>query len=322
MGKVKGLCTNYDECESAENESVIELSKNDDFVCPECGQNLTEVKTKPLPLKLIIGSIVGVSIFVMVIFWGFYIDYKFPIGPKPYPTIAITPKPAPTPVTPLPKPTEVLTPIPTKNPYIINLFPITNGQYKIPKYFHQYVRYVNPDEKIIIKRSFSIQAGETTVKQFRRFYDELDEAEQKQIGLWWAKDASGKDYSENKPVDKITWKHAEKYTQWLSQKTKWDIRLPTTGQWIAACITYETKDPIIDSPRRGPIEKIRQEVDHLLGNLREFSIDTCQTSPKKRKLLGENYIIMKDLEIIGQEHCINEDDAWQGVGFRIIRIDE
>lgn len=57
----KGQCTNFGNCSIADDQRVIELELTDDFICPECGDELEEVlekKSKINPKKLMITGIV------------------------------------------------------------------------------------------------------------------------------------------------------------------------------------------------------------------------------------------------------------------------
>lgn len=45
MATRKGRCTNYDGCSKADKDEILEIDELDDFVCPECGHELEEIRT-------------------------------------------------------------------------------------------------------------------------------------------------------------------------------------------------------------------------------------------------------------------------------------
>lgn len=47
--KRKGVCTNFGQCEKADNHEIQEVPLGDSFVCsnPGCGKELTEIKSRP-----------------------------------------------------------------------------------------------------------------------------------------------------------------------------------------------------------------------------------------------------------------------------------
>lgn len=72
MAKRQGRCPNIDGCSKAMNDVIFEIDEVDDFVCPECGHELEEIrkkKKKSNPLPLIIGgAVVVIGIVVGLIF--------------------------------------------------------------------------------------------------------------------------------------------------------------------------------------------------------------------------------------------------------------
>ena len=183
---------------------------------------------------------------------------------------------------------------------------------------------------IVIEQPFAIQAGEVTVGEFRSYADSLDEARRAQLGTWWEQDQDGTPYSDDRPVENISWQEAVAYAEWLSKKTGQNFRLPTVQQWAAACVKYGREErPVLNRADNQPISTLRgKEIDHLLGNLREWSSDFCRKETDKKgrtysryRLLGENYMTdPTDSEVIGTGHCAREDEQWAGVGFRLVRI--
>lgn len=64
----KGRCLNIGNCSKANTKEIIEVGIGEDFVCPECGGQLVEVK-KINVLPYIAGGIVVVALVVSAIFW-------------------------------------------------------------------------------------------------------------------------------------------------------------------------------------------------------------------------------------------------------------
>ena len=65
----KGHCLNFGNCPKADRKEIIELSFTEDFVCPECQQDLVEITQKPNPLKKLL--IPGIAILVIGgLIWG------------------------------------------------------------------------------------------------------------------------------------------------------------------------------------------------------------------------------------------------------------
>lgn len=72
----KGNCINFGNCPKADRKEIIELNFTEDFVCPECQQDLVEIakKTNPLKKMLIPGSIILV---IVIIIGGGYTYFNF-----------------------------------------------------------------------------------------------------------------------------------------------------------------------------------------------------------------------------------------------------
>lgn len=65
----KGRCLNIGNCPKANTKEIIEVGIGEDFVCPECGGQLVEVKeTNVLPY--VIGGVVVAALVVAGIVWG------------------------------------------------------------------------------------------------------------------------------------------------------------------------------------------------------------------------------------------------------------
>ncbi|GAE82796.1 hypothetical protein [Bacteroides reticulotermitis] len=54
----KGKCLNIGNCNKANSKEIVDVNIGEDFVCPDCGGDLVEVKAVKSSLGLIIGGIV------------------------------------------------------------------------------------------------------------------------------------------------------------------------------------------------------------------------------------------------------------------------
>lgn len=200
--------------------------------------------------------------------------------------------------------------------YDLTMLLIPAGEYSIPLHLRHYLRYLG-NIPIRIDTPFYIQTDEVTVGEFRRYVEGLDEERLKQLGTRWEKDWNGNPYPDNKSVENISWEVASDYARWLSEKTGWDLRLPTLQQWVVAVILYAESRPVLrtedDVQPMVELQTKSDQPNHLLGNMREWSSDTCQDG--RHRLLGENY--MTDGDAVGMENCAK--DEWKGVGFRLVR---
>ncbi len=62
MTERKGKCTNFGQCNIADDNEVVTISVGDDFICPEseCGRPLSEITSRNVPHRLLIAAIGGV----------------------------------------------------------------------------------------------------------------------------------------------------------------------------------------------------------------------------------------------------------------------
>ncbi|MDM8542881.1 hypothetical protein QUF90_17535 [Desulfococcaceae bacterium HSG9] len=286
MRKKKGRCVNVGGCDIADEQTLLEIQTNEEFICPECKDEL-----KPDGggfNKNILFIPLGVILLLFIFFAITNIKTRRQPGHEPSPD-----EPTPPPEPSLDAPSY----LPTVE--------VPQGELKLPDYLTRYARYLDPQKPVKIDRAFTIQAGEVTVGEFRVFFDTLNESEQKLVGLKWAQAGDTEKYDDDRPVENISWVN---------------LNLPTTAQWIAACIKYEQLPPIINQTDNIPESKLRSKVDHLIGNLREWSSDTCKEN--WYRLLGENYMTAADPDIVGKENCAKSDQVWPGVGFRLVRIED
>ncbi|MEN8216704.1 MAG: SUMF1/EgtB/PvdO family nonheme iron enzyme [Pseudomonadota bacterium] len=197
----------------------------------------------------------------------------------------------------------------------INTFglPVKAGSYSIPNelisYLHGYQEHL--EKQVVVEKPFLIQRREVTVGEFQLYVEQgLSKAEKQKLDPWWRK-------SSQEPVRWVSYEMAEGYAKWLGKKNGWDLHLPSISEWIAAVILYEESQPVLEDK---PSTQSRKDVDHLLGNLREWSKNTCTTSDGKNgfKTLGDNFMTGTDPENRGNAYCLpGVPEA--GVGFRLIR---
>ncbi len=191
---------------------------------------------------------------------------------------------------------------------------VPEGEYIIPENMKRYFKFYDSD-KIRIDKSFYIQNREITVSDFREYFDNLDESMIERVGNQWSRSLYGERYANEKPVEYVSWDSASDYAKWISVMKKKDYRLPTIKQWIAASFLFSEDNPVTNNDK--PVSKVRFEVDHLLGNLREWSSEPCGS--EKYNLLGNDYIT--DISEIGKAYCAKAKDKWKAVGFRLVLID-
>jgi len=72
----KGNCLNFGNCPKADRKEVIELSLTEDFVCPECQQDLIEIVQKSAPWKKFLVPVIA---FLVIggLAWGVFAYINF-----------------------------------------------------------------------------------------------------------------------------------------------------------------------------------------------------------------------------------------------------
>ncbi len=250
-------------------------------------------------------GILTFSIISGVLFTRFVVIPNIPDPPTPTPVI-----------TPIPSPIPKFTPngsdVVSQERQQLRFRSIEADSYQITNFLKRYLQYLD-EERIVITQPFSIQAGEVTVGEFRKYVNETNA----NVGARWKEDKNGTPYPAERPVENVSWQEAANYAKWLSRKTKWDLRLPTLRQWAAACVKYAEEYPNTNGDQ--PI-RLRNEIDHLLGNLREWSAERCKAG--SYYLLGENYMTDSTApNVIGKSNCAKANSRWMGVGVRLVRID-
>jgi hypothetical protein len=194
-------------------------------------------------------------------------------------------------------------------------YPVSIGEYAIPHRLKRYFRFMG-DQFIKIDAPFSVQSGEVTIAEYGEFFNSLPEEEQAKLGGQWKMSGNGNELQDSFPVENITKIEAEAYANWARERTQWNLQLPTTAQWAASAIAFENEatTPIFIGT---PMPELRADVDHLIGNLREWSSDSCNDGGFR--LLGENYMTASD--DIGHGYCAADHENWSGLGFRLVRLD-
>ncbi len=192
---------------------------------------------------------------------------------------------------------------------------VSAGEYIIPPHLKQYYRFIKTD-RIVINQAFYIQDGEVTIGDYIEHIESLGNEDQDVFRGNMKMLQMKLEKSYNQPVEYISWQEANEYAVWLSNKTKWRLKLPTLNQWVAAGILYAKQKPVLVTEENQPESKLHNRVEHLIGNVREWSSDTCGEGTYR--LLGENY--MTTGKAVGQDNCAG-NEKWIGVGIRLVRMD-
>ncbi|OGT31991.1 MAG: hypothetical protein A2W28_11780 [Gammaproteobacteria bacterium RBG_16_51_14] len=140
-----------------------------------------------------------------------------------------------------------------------------------------------PSREVTIASPFAMSVHEITISEFEPYCKATGNACPQQP---W----SGGDY----PVVNITWKEAVRYTEWLTEKTGRQYRLPSEAEWEYAAragttTTYPTGDEILITdavfsdrkPLTNPLPKTDRTINrnkfrlyHMSGNVREWVADS------------------------------------------------
>lgn len=67
----RGQCINFGNCSKANSKEIIEVKVGEDFVCPQCGGSLVEVKTETFPWWIVV-----VAAAVLLLVGGGYYGYR------------------------------------------------------------------------------------------------------------------------------------------------------------------------------------------------------------------------------------------------------
>ncbi len=203
-----------------------------------------------------------------------------------------------------------------------NSYRIPRDRYDLRSFLRGYEKYMRDSTVVELEQPFWIQTGEVTVADFRLYVEQgLSEEKKRELGTWW-EFRLGKEIPPQSPVRWVDQEMASDYAKWLSRRTGWNLRLPSTKEWIAAVILYGENSPVLRGMKQ-PRMELRQKPDHLLGNLREWSRNDCRTLDGNNgfQTLGENYMTGTDFGDRGNAYCL-PGKSGPGIGFRLVRYPE
>lgn len=338
-----GKCVNSDKtCRYANGDEVVEItgvSPGVPALCPGCGRQLYEISTRKNQRPMLWGALAVLGGLALAggFLWLFSFNREIavstslpqdtaaiqqqqdlPGGPSPSPGPGGRPA-EPPPVSPQPVGNVTMPACLQKAERLHNLLPLTavagsNGA-TIPQPLHDYMKL--QIDKPIHEAPFYIMRREVQVGEFRQYVQTLDPARQAQLGTAWAQ---GQD---SHPVAAVPWWAARGYADWLARESGCPVDLPTYNQWIAAALQHAQSEDVIlrrDAvrPRLEPREASPATVVDLLGNLREWALDSsgplrCQGDG--HYALGEDYQTYPQL-LAGEPRCVSQ--PWPTVGFRVV----
>ncbi|MEO1206953.1 MAG: SUMF1/EgtB/PvdO family nonheme iron enzyme [Pseudomonadota bacterium] len=217
-----------------------------------------------------------------------------------------------------------------------------------------------PAANITLKRAYGIGKSEITVAQFKAFVTETGYRPSSQCRIG-RKVVGGRTFEnpgfmqeDDFPAVCVSWTDAQKYTEWLSQKTSRTYRLPTEIEWEFAArsgVTGEyTTGPVItggdanfkDPNGRPPISTVNtgqyapnyNGMYDVHGNAWEFTADCWSpqyykhgastagdgTDCSKRIVKGGGWFSSPDQLNLAMRASITSGSASNGIGFRVVRV--
>lgn len=197
---------------------------------------------------------------------------------------------------------------------------VPKREYRIEKensHLTPYLHFLNEGESITIDKLFCIQKGEVTVGEFQHYIKSLNYPTMQQLGLTtWKKNHEGQ--SDDYPAFSISWEAAMGYIEWMNRHPSCKLQLPSRNQWAAAVIHYAESQSLQQGDTLQMVHKTLAEPEYLLGNLREWSEDSCANG---HFLLGEDYLTRAEdigKDAFSKNPCGRNDQALQTFGFRLI----
>lgn len=89
---------------------------------------------------------------------------------------------------------------------------------------------------------------------------------------------------------------------------------------MAAWADYAEFHPVLFTDIKRLLVEVQGDIDHLFGNLLGWSSTACDN--EGYRVLGENCLTNSlELQVVGEERCVRQDEQWRGTGFRLIRIE-
>lgn len=196
---------------------------------------------------------------------------------------------------------------------------------KVHQYLHPYMQ--DQQNAVIDLPSFFIMKREVTIADFKNYAASLSPEERKNLSELWWQDEAGKLRDEGLPVGSIPYWAGNGYAEWLSKKTGCALSLPSQKEWVAAALRYakpeddliRITDAIPPPQHQGNLDE--NQVKHLLGNMREWVSDTCDSGANKGNLIvGTDFKLHRDV-IPPKPDCIylqQGEKASEAFGFRLV----
>jgi formylglycine-generating enzyme required for sulfatase activity len=207
---------------------------------------------------------------------------------------------------------------------------------------------------------FALGVYEVTVGEFRKFIDSSGYKTDAEKGNGWC-GVSNKDWrnvgfsqEETHPVVCVSWNDAVAYTQWLSEQTGYDYRLPTEAEWEYAaragsetkywwgdesgsnranCHNDYCKDSYENTSPVGSFEANGFGVYDTVGNVWEWTCSDyasysdgsgaeqiCSENTSNNKVLrGGSWYVLSDTARSAGRSNVSQGGTGLNVGFRILR---
>jgi len=328
-----GICKNKENgCSLALAGKPIPITGGE-LACPECMETLAPYKQpiKRLPIFALVGTVALVILIVVgLLFWMFRNAPERPAKPTEN-TVTAPPPQNPQSGEADTKPSENIPKPPPETGYELtanqcpeNSAKIDAKAYSIGNEYAHFLEHYKDRYKAVhggrepleidINNAFCLQFTEVSVTEFKQFLNaEPAAVDQEHFDLLKTRISIQKDTA---PVQNVSKEDAEAYAVWLSKKTGQHWQLPTLAQWMVAVTVQGEKSPVTNTLDNEPAPAKGDnsgKVQHLLGNLREWSRDECTGG--RYQLLGRNYIAGDGVDMA---YCNAPTMGAPGVGFRLV----